>query len=127
MTDQDIQDIIIIGNRIEDLTAKKVNNLLEECGKRVEDTLIVTDRVENKIRGIIITTIENIDNEDVAFIQLCVSNKKGNVNTMLDVVIDWAKNIQNVNKLYFMSKRNPKAWEKKYKFKEVYKVMKRSI
>lgn len=69
---------------------------------------------EGKPVGFMFANVQQLDGENCAFIQACFSKKKGNVQVMLDKLISWSKEI-GIKRMVFMSKRNPKAWQRKYK------------
>lgn len=90
------------------------------------DKYIAEERVDGELISFMFATIENFDGENAAFIQVCFSKNGGNVKKLLDDLILWTKS-QNIHTLFFMTKRNPEGFERKYQFKECYKVLKRSI
>jgi len=91
-----------------------------------DDKFLLSDIEDGKMRAFLFATVERLDGEDVVFIQACHSDKDGTVQTILDKLIFWAKDL-GIKKLVFMTKRNPLAWQRKYKFCKTYSVMERSI
>lgn len=91
-----------------------------------ENKFIISDIDDGKIRAFLFATIEKLDGSDVCFIQACYSDKDGVVQMLLNQTIQWSKNL-GLTKIVFMTKRNPKAWERKYKFSKSYSVMERVI
>ncbi len=87
---------------------------------------IITDVEDGDIAGFMFATIEWFDGSNVAFIQACYSKKDGNVQVMLDKCMDWARGL-GLSRIIFMSKRNPEAWNRKYKFDNLYTVMGRNL
>lgn len=91
-----------------------------------ERKFIIADINDGQMKAFMFATVENLDGQDVCFIQACHSVKDGSVQVMLDKCIGWSKNL-GLEKIVFMTKRNPRAWERKYKFNEIYHVMARKI
>jgi len=91
-----------------------------------DDIYIGEERVKGELLSFMFATIENFDGENSAFIQVGFSKNGGHADLLLADLILWAKS-NNLKTIFFMTKRNPKGFERKYNFKECYKVMKRSI
>lgn len=91
-----------------------------------EKKFIIADVNDGQMKAFMFATIETLDGDKVCFIQACHSVKNGSVQVMLDKCIEWAKKL-GLSRVLFMTKRNPKAWERKYKFNEIYHVMAREI
>lgn len=87
---------------------------------------MMADMDRTVCKGFMYATVEQFDGENSAFIQACYSEEDGNVQNMLDKLIVWAKKL-NLRKLVFMTKRNPDAWHRKYKFNPIYTVMQREL
>jgi len=98
--------------------------ILDSLG--LDNRFIMVDVEGNDIVGFMFATIEWFDGKNVVFIQSCYSKKDGNVQVMLDKCIDWAKKY-GLNKIIFMSKRNPEAWSRKYGFNNIYTVMEKIL
>lgn len=114
------QSDIIVDLDKEALRKMIIGSFLEEY------KFIVADFENNKVVGFMFANVQQLDGENCAFIQACFSTRKGNVDVMLEKLIKWAKGLK-IKRMVFMSKRNPKAWERKYKFKPIYTVMTRGI
>jgi N-acetylglutamate synthase-like GNAT family acetyltransferase len=78
---------------------------------------IFVEEKEDEIRGFVFCSNEVFDGKDACFIQVCAI-KPLNENIgyeLLHKVKMWAKD-NKLEFMYFITKRNPKAFEKKYKF-----------
>lgn len=120
-----IDAIVEFAGRINRLNKKALKKMMLES-LFLEHRFLVVDTDGENLQGAMFATVENFDGENVAFIQVCYSNKQGNVQSMLDKLIDWARSL-GLKKMIFMSERSPKAWARKYKFEQSYTVMTRGI
>lgn len=120
-----IEKVISTADNIEglDRSALKVMMIRNLCTTK---KFIMVDIDNDKVTSFMFATIESLDGQDVCFIQACASSKEGMVQVILDNLIKWSKNA-GLKKVVFMTKRNPLAWERKYKFNKSYSVMERSI
>lgn len=91
-----------------------------------DQKFIMADREGDKLRAFMFATIENLNGEDVCFIQSCYSDKKDAVQQMLEKCIKWSKGLD-IKRIVFMTQRSPNAWARKYKFKLKSYVMEREI
>lgn len=132
-------------------TALEVNHIIElgraviKCPveilrKRVinaithKDSKVYVDRDHSDvIRGFIFGTIEELDGDECVFIHLCVvkpleeKHKERNLTLELVAKIEaWARE-RGIKTMYFMTRRNPEAFERKYKFHLEYYLMKREV
>jgi len=90
------------------------------------DKFVMYEIEGGKLKAFMFATIEGLDGQLVAFIQACYSEKEGSVQVMLDKLINWSVD-RGIKKLMFMTKRNPKGFERKYKFNQTYTVLQREI
>ncbi len=121
MVEAIIKDVHIIVDIDREVLRKMI------IGSFLEDhRFIVAEIEEGKPVGFMFANVQQLDGENCAFIQACFSKKKGNVQVMLDKLISWSKEI-GIKRMVFMSKRNPKAWQRKYKFNPIYTVMTRGV
>jgi len=96
-------------------------------GSMLDDQkFIMADREGEKLRAFMFATIENLNGEDVCFIQSCYSDKPEVVQKMLDKCIKWCHGLD-IHRIVFMTQRSPRAWARKYKFKLKSYVMEREI
>jgi len=122
------EDILPILDRIKDLRPKdydKVKSKISDLNY-INDQFVCVSRDKGIIDGFMFATIESFDMQLCIFIQYCFADKNGIAQQMLDNVTEWSKE-RDIYNLIFLSERNSKSWERKYKFKEIYKVLKRSI
>lgn len=91
-----------------------------------EHKFIMADIDDGKLRAYMFATIENLNGEDVCFIQSCYSDKAGVVQKMLDKCIKWCNGLD-IHRMVFMTQRSPRAWSRKYKFSLKSYVMEREI
>ena len=104
---------------------EKVKKMLSNASY-VNDQYIAISRSGDELHGFMFATVEKFDEEFTAYIQYCYSTKRNDVQIMLDNLMDWAKT-RGISSMTFMTDRNAQGFERKYKFAEVYKVLKREI
>lgn len=126
VTEIETLDLIVNSSgMIEGLDRNALKDMI--IGSMFNDHRFIMADIENKkLRAFIFATIETLDGEDVCFVQACGSNKPGVVQVMLDKMISWSKEL-GLKRIVFMTKRSPRAWERKYKFSKKYYVMERAI
>ena len=117
-----------------ELAKQLPNTPLEELGKMLingfnKDTAQILVCKENEdITGFTLTSIEEFDGNNVAFIQGAVI-KPNNDNyglELMEKIRSWASDMK-VKYIYMITNRNTKGFSKKYNFEEVGKVMRRTI
>lgn len=127
-TELDLRAIDVIINSsgmIEGLDRETLKKMI--LGSLFNDKkFIITDIENDKLRAFTFATVETLDGEDVCFVQAHHSNKQGMTQIMLDKLISWSKGL-GLKRIVFMTKRHPKAWERKYQFTRKYYLMERAI
>ena len=122
--------------KIVDLSRMVIRAPIEVLRKRVmnaithPDSKVYLDRTdENDIRGFIFGSIEEMNGDTCVFIQLCIVKPVPQNPTKEDIVHERQISLELLNKIrewarergikiiYFMTPRNPKAFERKFKFK----------
>lgn len=91
----------------------------------IEDKFMMVD-IEGEIKAFMFATVEILDGEHVAFIHICYSKKSGAVDEMLRHLNKWASK-RGIKRIIFMTKRNPRAFEKRYGFNDIYTVMEKKV
>jgi len=91
---------------------------------------IFVEEKEEEIRGFLFATIEGFDGKDVCFVQVCairpVKEENYIVFELLTKTKLWAKE-NKLEYLYFITKRNPKAFERKYHFDYYGTVLRKKV
>lgn len=87
---------------------------------------LIVDVDKGELQAFTFATVETLDGEDVCFCQAHYSKKSGVTQIMLDKLISWSKGL-GLKRIVFMTRRNPKAWERKYKFTRKYFLMEKEI
>lgn len=123
-TFKDIEMIVNNAIQIDGLDVDVLKQMIIDSS--LERKFVMADINDGQMKAFMFATVENLDGQDVCFIQACHSVKDGSVQVMLDKCIAWA-NEQGLKRIVFLTKRNPEAWERKYKFNEIYHVMAREI
>ena len=102
------------------------------------DSKIFIDRGKaNEIRGFIFGTIEELDGDECVFIHLCVVKPEGHhlqekrmerqlTLELVAKIESWARE-RGIKIMYFMTRRNPDAFKRKFKFELDYYLMKREV
>lgn len=102
--------------------------LVNSIGRK--DARVFVDEKDGKVNGFIFATVEEIDGRDSIFIQFCVvkpnPNEPNTCNELLSKVRKWGEEIK-LRDMYFQTRRNPKAFARKYKFHYHTTVLKRSL
>lgn len=96
------------------------------CSKKA---LILIDKKDKEIRGILFATIEQMEVEDVAFVQTSyIKPEFRKIGfELLARLKTWAKNMGVKNWIYMITPRNTDGFEKKYKFKVYGTILRRRI
>lgn len=91
---------------------------------------VFIDKVDKTIRGFLYCSVENLDGDNVLFVHLCVVVPGEKQRLLTNELINQAEKFarsKNIKNLVFMTRRNPKAFERKYKFKLEYYLMTRKV
>lgn len=121
---KEIEMIILDAIHIAGIDVEVLKKMISDS--LLENKFIIADIDNGQMKAFMFATVESLDGQEVCFIQACHSVKNGSVQVMLDKCIEWSKKL-GLEKIIFMTKRNPRAWERKYKFNEIYHVMAREI
>jgi len=96
------------------------DKLLEYLNRSVsgDDAILLVDEKDKDVRGFLFASIEEWDGQDVVFIQACVSepHQKNTVFEFIAKLKVWGRK-KGLNKMVFVTERNPQPYERKYKFK----------
>jgi N-acetylglutamate synthase-like GNAT family acetyltransferase len=102
--------------------------LIRSLGRK--DAILFVDEKDGVLDGFILATVEEFESKDAAFIQSCVvqptTNEKNVCHELLARVRRWAAD-QGITEMYFMTKRNHKAFQRKYNFRYHATVLKRRV
>jgi len=90
------------------------------------DAKLYYEKHDNELRAYIYASIEELDGSDVVFIHSCYGNPKAKhiVRQLLNMIEKWGQS-KGINDVYMMTNRNPKAYERKYRFEVVSFLMRR--
>lgn len=121
---KDIEMVVVDAINIHGIDINALKNMISDS--LLEKRFIIADINNGQMMAFMFATVETLDGKDVCFIQACHSAKDGSCQIMLDKCIKWAKGL-GLDSMVFMTNRNPKAWERKYKFSKIYSVMQRDI
>ena len=110
---------------IKDIDGMKTESFMDMIDSE-DEAFVCSEYVNDKMVAFMFATEEEFDGQRTAFIQVCFSDKKGSVSKFLDLLKDWM-NLKEIKHMVFMTKRNADAYERKYGFKEIYKVMHKEI
>ena len=125
-----IPKLLSLASRVEGtdlITLEKI--IVNQIGR--EDARVFVYEKDREFRGFIFATVEVFEGEDSVFIQFCVvessANEPGGVcNELLSKVRKWADE-RGVRFLYFMTRRNPEGFKRRYKFRHYAKVTKSNV
>lgn len=130
----EVQRIIDLGRDVVkapiEILRKKIINAITHQDSKV----FIYRNKDAEIKGFIFGTMEEMDGEDCVFIQMCVVDPKHidrQAERLLTLELvakinEWAKE-RGIKTMYFLTHRNPAAFERKFKFKLDYFLMKRSV
>ena len=93
-----------------------------------EDSYIKIDTLEDRVVGFMFATVEEYNEEPVAFIHEAFTTEEGKT-SFRDLLRDlelWSKQ-RELKNIHFVTMRNPKAWTRKYNFKRTAMIMTRRI
>lgn len=125
LREKDVMPIIKEVMKLRPQDTEKLQRMLADISY-VNDQFVAVSRDKDTINGMMIASVESFEGDLCAFIQYCFSKKSKEAGKMLEALKKWALE-RGLTRIIFMSDRNPLAWEKKYKFKEIYKVMQMEI
>jgi hypothetical protein len=116
-----------LAHNIPDVPVDKMRSILIEAMSK-DIAKILLAKKDGKMLGFIFAMITEFDGEDVAFVQTCyISPEAKSVGKeMLSIIDKWGKE-KKVKDILMITKRNPKAYERKYGFTLESYVMKRSV
>ena len=99
------------------------------CIGRKDAVIFISEKADD-LNGFILASIEEFNGSDALYIQACVikpdANEKNIGCELLSKIKKWGRE-QGVSDIYFMTRRNPKAYQRKYHFKYHATVLKGSI
>jgi len=122
-----IPRLLEMAKTIPDLPLPELEKMLIG-GINSPNTKIFVEEKEDDIRGFMFVSIEGFDGQDACFVQVCAvkPTEENIVFEMLHRVKLWAKE-KNVEYIYFITKRSPKAFERKYHFKYYGTVLRKRV
>jgi len=124
-----IPNLIELSRAVPDSNPQALEKMLIAGMGRKDSRVFVFER-EEKIKAFIFATVEEFEGEDAAFIQFCVSipdaNERNVVNELLNRVRTWAGEL-GLSNMYFMTRRDPRAYARKYKFRHVKTIQKSTV
>lgn len=105
-----------------------LRDMLVETFRR-KDSRIFVDEKDGKINGFIFGTVEQFEGQDAVFIQFCVvrpGNEQNIFNELLAKMRKWTREA-GLKHFYFMTGRNPRAFERRTKMTFHAAVLKGSV
>lgn len=122
-----INEILELAANIPDMQVKALEKMLIE-GVTSKNAKILVQKIYGKIRSFIYASIVVFDGADVVFIQTCYCDPDDKYIgwEFMTKMREWAKE-RGIKRLVMMTKRNPKAWERRFHFKHEYNLMTRSV
>lgn len=124
-----IPKLLDLSNRVPGTSRAALEKMLIAGVGKPESVVFVSENTEG-VNGFIFATVEEFEGERAAFIQFCVvlplKNEKDLCSELLLRVRRWAKDA-GLKEMYFMTRRTPKAFQRKYKFQYHMTVLKRSV
>lgn len=102
--------------------------LIKSLGRK--DAILFVDEKDELLNGFILATVEEFEGEDAVFIQSCVIKASANESNvgheLLTRIRRWGAD-RGLKFIYFMTRRNPKAFQKKYNFSYHTTVMRKRV
>jgi N-acetylglutamate synthase-like GNAT family acetyltransferase len=122
-----IPQILKLAENIPETPLEKLKDMLISSINDAQAKILI-EKKDDDIRGFLFSTIENLDGERAAFIQCCYikPEAEGIGHELLTRIRNWAKE-NNLQNIYMLTKRDYKAYEKKYHFKLSYYLLKRGV
>lgn len=122
-----LPQIVDLAELIPETPKEKFKDMLYN-GIAHDDTVIIVDKKDSTIKAFLFATMENYQGEEVAFIQLCYIHPEAPASghEILNRLNIWAKK-QGAKQLVFITKRKPRAYERKYHFEYAGKVLTKGV
>jgi len=112
-----IPKLLEMAKAIPDLPIPELEKMLIG-GISSPNSKILIEEKEDEIRGFLFASIESFDGQDCCFVQVCAvkpMNESHIVPELVHRIKLWAKE-KGMEYIYFITKRNSKGFERKYKF-----------
>jgi len=123
-----VPKIMVLAKKLENDPSVLEKELLESFQR--EDARIFVEQKDGNLRGFIFATIEVLEGAEAVFIQSCVVlpdvNEKSVCNELLARVRKWGAQL-GMKDMYFMTRRSPDAFKRKYHFRYHSTLLKRRI
>jgi hypothetical protein len=121
--------VLDLAKNIPDMDTSVLGNMLTNALASKKAVILVSETREGELNGFAFATIENLDGEDAVFIQATYIKPEDEKYTGFEFMTKmrlFGKD-NRLNNIYMMTKRNPKAYMRKYKFEFAYTVLRRRI
>ncbi len=122
-----IPQILEMAEKIDKMEVEALEGMLTEGLARV-DAKILLEKKDEQPRGFLYATVDYFNGEEVVFIQCCYIEPSAPQagHELMNKIRDWGRE-QGLENIYFLTKRNAKAFQRKYGFENAYAVLKRRI
>lgn len=125
-----INRLLEMAKVVPDVNVKTLEKMLVEAITSKLSKIFVEEKGD-EIRGFLLASVEELDGEDVIFIQFCVikpmSQKENNVGfELLNRVRLWGRDL-GINYIYAITKRSPKGYIRKYGFEYYANLLRKKI
>lgn len=122
-----IPKILELASRIDKFEVDSLKNMLVDAITR-DDSKILIEKKDEEVRGFLLSTVEFFNGEEVIFMQACYIEPDAPQagHEMLNKIRQWGEDL-GLKNIYFISRRDPAAFLRKYKFDMVSHVLRRRI
>lgn len=119
--------IFKMAEKIEEIEIEPLKKMLT-AGIGNKEAKIFVEEKDNEIRGFIFGSREYMNGKEVVFIQACWIDPHAPQagHEMLNKIRLWAKE-SGIDEIYFWSYRDPKGFQRKYKFELAGYILKRRV
>jgi len=122
--------VIDLAKNIPDMDAVILSTMLTHALASKRALILISETKEGEVNGFSFATIENLDGEDAVFVQATYikpGEEEKYIGFELLTKLRLFGKDNRLNNIYMMTKRNPKAYMRKYKFEFAYTVLRRRI
>ena len=122
-----IPNILKLAENIDKIELGALNDMLVQ-GIQRDDAKILIEKVEDRVRGFCYATMDYMNGELVVFVQACHIEPDAPQagHELLNKLRQWGGS-KGLRYMYFLSKRDSQAWNRKYKFELVSHLLRRRI
>jgi hypothetical protein len=122
-----VPQVLRLAAKVDKLEVEVLENMLAQ-GLQRDDAMILIEKKDDDVRGFCYATMDYMEGELVVFIQACYIEPDAPQagHEMLLRLRQWGGS-KGLRYMYFLSRRDSAAWNRKYKFDVVSHLLRRRI